>query len=123
MRMSAAHGIQRWTYEDGKEQFKGKASRAHTDISIVGTEEEGDEDHHIEAGQRSNPLRCPATYHTYDDPEFCCGTVADCWQGARPGWYMAVQSRKECNQTHPWSKDRHVQSDLYCRAAALRLCQ
>lgn len=49
-------------YKDSKEQLKGKASGPHTDISIVGTKEERDEDHHIEARQCPDALWCPAPH-------------------------------------------------------------
>lgn len=50
----------RAAHQDGKEQIKGKAAQAHVHISVVGAEEERDEDHHVEAGQRPDPLRSPA---------------------------------------------------------------
>lgn len=49
------------THKDGQKEVKGEASDAHTDVSVVGPEEEGDEDHHIEAGQCSDSLRSPAS--------------------------------------------------------------
>ena len=57
----AAHGEAQRAYKDGKEQFEGKASCTHTDISIVGAKKQGNEDNHVEASQRSDPLRRPAT--------------------------------------------------------------
>lgn len=56
------------THKDGKEQLKRKASGAHTDISIVGTEEDRDEDHHIEARQRPDALWRSAALVTFKKP-------------------------------------------------------
>lgn len=47
-------------YKDGQEEGEGKAAGADTHIRIVGPKEQGNEDHHIEACKRPDPLRRPA---------------------------------------------------------------
>ena len=47
-------------YKDGQEEGEGKAVSSHAHSGIVGSKEQGYEDNHVEACQRSDALWRPA---------------------------------------------------------------
>lgn len=63
-RCSARSRLRR-TYQDFKEESKGKTVGAYSRISIVGPKKQRDEDHYIKARQCSDALWGPAHIHTH----------------------------------------------------------